>query len=68
MAAVAKSLSPPRTRIGDVMVKPLIVVNPSLRLPFVAQLFAPLASRTPSSSTSISWRGSSPAAIWCGRW
>jgi CBS domain-containing protein len=37
---IAKSLSPTRTRIGDVMVKPLIVVNPSLRLPFVAQLFA----------------------------
>ena len=37
---VAKSLSPTRTRIGDVMIKPLIVVNPSLRLPFVAQLFA----------------------------
>jgi len=37
---MAKSLSPTRTRIGDVMVKPLIVVNPNLRLPFVAQLFA----------------------------
>lgn len=36
---IAKSLSPTRTRVGDVMVKPLIVVNPSLRLPFVAQLF-----------------------------
>jgi CBS domain-containing protein len=37
---IAKSLSPTRTRVGDVMVKPLIVVNPNLRLPFVAQLFA----------------------------
>jgi CBS domain-containing protein len=37
---IAKSLSPTRTRIGDVMVKPLIVVNPNLRLPFIAQLFA----------------------------
>lgn len=37
---IAKSLSPTRTRIGDVMVKPLIVVNPNLRLPFVAQLLA----------------------------
>ena len=37
---MAKSLSPTRTRIGDVMVKPLIVVNPNLRLPFVAQIFA----------------------------
>jgi CBS domain-containing protein len=37
---VAKSLSPTRTRVGEVMVKPLIVVNPTLRLPFVAQLFA----------------------------
>ena len=65
---VAKSLSPTRTRIGDVMIKPLIVVNPSLRLPFVAQLFARSASRMPSSSTSISWRGSLPAAIWCACW
>ena len=37
---IAKSLSPTRTRIGEVMIKPLIVVNPTLRLPFVAQLFA----------------------------
>jgi len=37
---IARSLSPTRTRVGDVMVKPLIVVNPNLRLPFVAQLFA----------------------------
>lgn len=37
---IAKTLSPTRTRTGDVMVKPLIVVNPNLRLPFVAQLFA----------------------------
>ncbi len=37
---IAKSLPPARTRVADVMVKPLIVVNPNLRLPFVAQLFA----------------------------
>ena len=37
---IAKSLAPTRVRIGDTMVKPLIVVNPNLRLPFVAQLFA----------------------------
>jgi CBS domain-containing protein len=37
---IAKSLSPTRTRVGEVMIKPLIVVNPTLRLPFVAQLFA----------------------------
>jgi CBS domain-containing protein len=37
---VAKSLSPTRTRVGDIQVKPLIVVNPTLRLPFVAQLLA----------------------------
>lgn len=37
---IAKSLPPTRTRVADVMVKPLIVVNPNLRLPFVAQLFA----------------------------
>lgn len=37
---IARSLPPARTRVGDVMVKPLIVVNPNLRLPFVAQLFA----------------------------
>jgi signal-transduction protein with cAMP-binding, CBS, and nucleotidyltransferase domain len=36
---IARSLPPTRTRVGDVMVKPLIVVNPNLRLPFVAQLF-----------------------------
>lgn len=36
----AKSLPATRTRVGDVMVKPLIVVNPNLRLPFVAQLFS----------------------------
>jgi CBS domain-containing protein len=35
---IARSLSPARTRVADVMVKPLIVVNPNLRLPFVAQL------------------------------
>lgn len=37
---IAKSMSPTRTRVGDIQVKPLIVVNPNLRLPFVAQLFA----------------------------
>jgi CBS domain-containing protein len=37
---MAKSLSPTRTRVADIMVKPLIVVNPNLRLPFVAQLLA----------------------------
>ena len=37
---IAKSLSPTRTRVGEIMIKPLIVVNPTLRLPFVAQLFA----------------------------
>lgn len=37
---IARSLPPTRVRVGDVMVKPLIVVNPNLRLPFVAQLFA----------------------------
>jgi CBS domain-containing protein len=37
---MARSLAPTRTRVADVMVKPLIVVNPTLRLPFVAQLFA----------------------------
>ena len=37
---MTKSLEPMRVRVGDVMVKPLIVVNPNLRLPFIAQLFA----------------------------
>lgn len=37
---ISKSLSPTRTRMGEIMVKPLIVVNPTLRLPFVAQLFS----------------------------
>ena len=37
---ISKSLSPTRARVGEVMIKPLIVVNPTLRLPFVAQLFA----------------------------
>lgn len=37
---ISKSLPATRTRVGEIMVKPLIVVNPSLRLPFVAQLFA----------------------------
>lgn len=37
---IAKSLSPTRVRVGEIMVKPLIVINPNLRLPFVAQLLA----------------------------
>jgi CBS domain-containing protein len=37
---ISKSLSPTRVRIADVMIKPLIVINPYLRLPFIAQLFA----------------------------
>lgn len=37
---ISKSLSPTRTRVGEIMLKPLIVVNPTLRLPFVAQLFS----------------------------
>ena len=37
---MTKSLDPMRVRVGDIMVKPLIVVNPNLRLPFIAQLFA----------------------------
>ncbi len=37
---IAKSLIPTRTRVGEIMVKPLIVINPTLRLPFIAQLFA----------------------------
>jgi predicted transcriptional regulator len=37
---ISKSLSPTRTRVGEIMIKPLIVVNPTLRLPFVAQLFS----------------------------
>lgn len=37
---ISKALSPTRTRVADIMIKPLIVVNPNLRLPFVAQLFA----------------------------
>lgn len=37
---LAKSLSPARTRVAEIMVKPLIVVTPNLRLPFIAQLFA----------------------------
>ncbi|OQA41990.1 MAG: Hypoxic response protein 1 [Chloroflexi bacterium ADurb.Bin325] len=37
---IALSLPATRTRVADVMIKPLIVVNPTLRLPFVAQLFA----------------------------
>jgi CBS domain-containing protein len=37
---ISKSLQPTRVRVADIMVKPLIVVNPNLRLPFIAQLFA----------------------------
>ncbi len=37
---ITRSLEPNRVRVGDIMVKPLIVVNPNLRLPFIAQLFA----------------------------
>jgi CBS domain-containing protein len=37
---IAKSSQPSRVRVADIMVKPLIVVNPNLRLPFIAQLFA----------------------------
>jgi len=37
---IARSLPATRTRVGEIMIKPLIVVNPTLRLPFVAQLFS----------------------------
>ncbi len=37
---INKSLSPTRVRVGDVMIKPLIVINSNLRIPFIAQLFA----------------------------
>jgi predicted transcriptional regulator len=37
---INKSLLPTRVRVADVMIKPLIVVNPNLRLPYIAQLFA----------------------------
>ncbi len=37
---ISKALSPTRVRVGDIMIKPLIVVNPNRRMPFVAQLFA----------------------------
>jgi CBS domain-containing protein len=37
---LAKSLAPARVRVVEIMVKPLIVITPNLRLPFVAQLFA----------------------------
>jgi CBS domain-containing protein len=37
---LAKSLPPSRVRVVEIMVKPLIVVTPNLRLPFIAQLFA----------------------------
>lgn len=37
---IAKSLPATRTRVADVMVKPLIIITPNLRLPFIAQLFA----------------------------
>ena len=39
---IARSLPATRTRVADVMIKPLIVVNPTLRLPLIAQLFARL--------------------------
>lgn len=37
---LAKSLSPTRLRVSEIMVKPLIVITPNLRLPFIAQLFS----------------------------
>jgi CBS domain-containing protein len=37
---ISKSLAPTRVRVADIMIKPLIVINPNLRLPFIAQLFA----------------------------
>jgi CBS domain-containing protein len=37
---IPRALEPSRVRVADIMVKPLIVVNPNLRLPFIAQLFA----------------------------
>jgi CBS domain-containing protein len=37
---ITKSLQPSRVRVADIMIKPLIVVNPNLRLPFIAQLFS----------------------------
>ncbi len=37
---MTRSLDVARARVVDFMVKPLIVVNPNLRLPFIAQLFA----------------------------
>jgi len=36
---ITKSLQPSRVRVADIMMKPLIIVNPTLRLPFIAQLF-----------------------------
>lgn len=37
---LAKSLAPTRVRVVEIMMKPLIVITPNLRLPFIAQLFA----------------------------
>ena len=37
---ISKSLAPTRVRVADIMIKPLIVINPNLRIPFIAQLFA----------------------------
>jgi predicted transcriptional regulator len=37
---ITRSQETTRVRVGDIMIKPLIVVNPNLRLPFIAQLFA----------------------------
>jgi len=36
----AKKLDPAKMSISDIATKPLIVINPSLRVEFVAQLFA----------------------------
>ena len=54
---IARSLPATRTRVGDVMMKPLIVVNPTLRLPLWRSSSRASASRTPSSSRSISLPG-----------
>jgi CBS domain-containing protein len=36
----AKKLDPAKVQIADIVTKPLIVVNPNLRVEYVAQLFA----------------------------
>jgi CBS domain-containing protein len=36
----AKKLDPAKVPISDIVTKPLIVINPNLRVEFVAQLFA----------------------------